>query len=325
MTNWLDFINSIPGLAKAMNELVGDVGRLGSSLAKLGSSKVDESRRAIEDRTSSNSALSQAQVESEVAIIKALSDAAVKHIHTNELDFGERALSHGIHNLMKLQNNREMVVLRTAENLRRDLPSPPSAETPSQDWLNLFGRYAENASSEKLREHWAHILEGEIRKPGTFSFVTLQLASLLDERLARIIESFRPWVMEQCVIPLIDPVKEGSRYSDLIMLASINFVSMADHVIHIDDPDKPYEPIEILLDGGTVLVPPRSPVKIGDVEFPNRVSFPSAVLTPAALELLSALPPVKQDDRLPKVLRAYLEKEGFADITIKAKDANQNH
>jgi len=99
---------------------------------------------------------------------------------------------------MKEQDNREIVVCKTIENIRLNPPESPPNETPSDDWLNLFGKYAELATSEKMREHWAAILEGEIRRPGAFSFAALQLASVMDEKLARIIENIRPWMLDYC-------------------------------------------------------------------------------------------------------------------------------
>jgi hypothetical protein len=320
MSNLLDFIKSIPGLAKAIADLVGDVSRLGSSGAKLGSAKIDKTRRAIEDQANRDSAMSQAVAESEAAITRALGEASVKYIEANACELGERALSYGIDRLTKQQHNREMVVMKTIENLRLDPPQPITKETPSEDWLNLFGRYAENASSDKMREHWAHILAGEIRRPGTFSFITLHLASVLDERLAKIIESFRTWIIERSTIPLIDPITAGDRYSDLITLTGIGFVSLGSHAIYIDDPAKPHEPIEIPLDGGSIRVPMRPKTKVGDVEFPDhRIDIPAAVITPAGIELLNALSPMKQDDRLPSIIMAYLEKQGFKEMTFITK------
>jgi Protein of unknown function (DUF2806) len=252
---------------------------------------------------------------------RALGEASVKFIKANAYELGERALSYGVDRLIKQQHNREAVVMKTIDNLRLDPPRPIAIETPSEDWLNLFGRYAENASSDKMREHWAHILAGEIRRPGTFSFITLQLASVLDERLAKIIESFRPWVIEQSSIPLIDPITAGQRYSDLITLAAIGFVNIGSHAMYIDDPTEPQGPIEILLDSGSIRVPIRPQIRVGDVAFPgHRVEIPTVIITPAGLELLSALSPVKQDDRLPGTIMAYLEKEGFKGVTFISKD-----
>jgi hypothetical protein len=80
--------------------------------------------------------------------------------------------------------NREAVAREAAELLQTDKPNPETAG-PSVDWLNVFSSYAEKAHSEILRKHWAHILAGEIRAPGSISLVTLQLLSVLDASLAR--------------------------------------------------------------------------------------------------------------------------------------------
>jgi Protein of unknown function (DUF2806) len=322
MSDWLSLIKSIPGLAKAIAELVGDVSHLGSAAARLGSAKIDQSRHAIEDQSDRDSANSRALTESEVAITKAISRASVEYIDANSHAIGERALAHGIHRLVKQQHNREEVVFKTIENLQISPPDAAPQETPSEDWLNLFGRYAENASSEKMREHWAHILEGEIRKPGSFSFITLHLASVLDERLARIIESFRPWIFDRESIPFVEPITGGARYNDLVTLAAIGFVSIANHSTLIEPPEDRSKPMEIELDAGTILVPVREK---RDVEFPSKdgVYIKSAIITPAGVELLSALPPVNQDRDLPRLLMAYLEEEGYKNISFEPKRKDQ--
>jgi hypothetical protein len=319
MADWLSLIKSIPGLAKAITELVGDLSHLGSSAAKLGSAKIDQARLAIEDESNRDSAISKALAETEVEITKAIGRASVEYIDANSDAIGARALAHGIHRLVKQQHNREMVVLKTIENLQPNPPDTPPQETPSEDWLNLFGRYAENASSEKMREHWAHILEGEIRKPGSFSLITLHLASVLDERLARIIESFRPWIILGESIPLMEPIISGERYSHLVMLAAIGFVSIAQHSAYIE-PSKDGR-IEIELDAGTIRVPIREKIRVGDKEFPSKdgVHMSVAIITLAGNELLSALSPVEQDDELPRVLMAYLDEEGFKEVSFEPK------
>jgi hypothetical protein len=226
MTTWLDLIKAIPGLAKAAAELIGDVSRVGSSAAKLASAKIDEPRRAIEDRTKQNAAIAQAVTESKVAIVQAVAKASVEYIESNSHHIGERALAYGVERLIREQNNREAVVTKTIELIGENpLPEIPQ-EVPSDDWLNLFGRYAENATSEKLREHWASILSGEIRKPGTFSFATLHLASILDERLARTIEVIRPWILEKEHIAIVGPFRKGEFYNALLVLAGIGFVHL---------------------------------------------------------------------------------------------------
>jgi hypothetical protein len=185
VADWVGFINGIQGLGKAVSELIGDVNRLGSAGARLGIAKVDAHTIAIEDETARRSSLSNVATEAEIAMIKAIGNAAVDYVQMEARQLGERAAAYGIHRMLKEQQNREVVVTKTIENLQLSPPETAPKSTPSNDWLKLFGRYAELATSEKMREHWASILEGEIRKPGSFSFAALHLASIMDEKLAR--------------------------------------------------------------------------------------------------------------------------------------------
>src|SRR5208283_1459027 len=56
--------------------------------------------------------------------------------------------------------------------------------------LNIFERYAEDASSETMRALWARVLAGEIRRPGQFSLRTLRFMSELDATTAKLFESY---------------------------------------------------------------------------------------------------------------------------------------
>ncbi len=60
----------------------------------------------------------------------------------------------------------------TAESASDDLP-----ETVDDDWLNIFERYAEDASTERMQALWGRVLAGEIRKPGAYSLRTLRFLS----------------------------------------------------------------------------------------------------------------------------------------------------
>ena len=63
-----------------------------------------------------------------------------------------------------------------------DPKSDPEEVDP--DWLNYFGGYAGKASSERIRDLWARVLAGEIRRPGSFSRATLRLLAELDQQMA---------------------------------------------------------------------------------------------------------------------------------------------
>jgi hypothetical protein len=66
--------------------------------------------------------------------------------------------------------------------------------------------------------------------------VTLQLASILDERLAKSIERVRPWMIDNFHLPPIGEMEEGNPYSDLVTLAGIGSLVLTDSAISVENP-----------------------------------------------------------------------------------------
>lgn len=101
------------------------------------------------------------------------------------------------------QSNRESVAQRTLELLDADIGSEETTEeeTLDPDWLNVFTSHAERASGASLREMWARVLAGEIRKPGVVSLRTLQFASTLDLHAAKAIQALASWVYNDQFLP----------------------------------------------------------------------------------------------------------------------------
>jgi hypothetical protein len=64
-----------------------------------------------------------------------------------------------------------------------------------EDWLNIFGSYAERANSETMRQIWGKVLSGEVRKRGSFSPSALRVVSELDSSIAQRFQE----IMECCV------------------------------------------------------------------------------------------------------------------------------
>jgi hypothetical protein len=255
-------------------------------------------------------------------MIKAVTNASVQYIEANAGQIGERALHHGVERLIREQSSREAVVMKTIEHLSDDPPTDIPTEIPSDDWLNLFGRYAENASSEKMREHWAQILSSEIRKPGSFSFATLLLASVLDERLASTIEMVRPWIIEGEHIPLVGPFKRGDAYAALLTLAGIGFLHMGDHNIYIDDPENPEAPVCFETRKASIIIPhPKTPLMVRGqpVVINNDPALPTAVITRSGIELLHVLPAVNEAPELPEAIKTYFEEQGWKNVRLKRK------
>lgn len=205
-----ELLKSIPGAAKAVTKLITETGNAGAALLSIGTAKAEQAAQAIRDDTVARSELS-----------KALTEAAIKFIGANSEALGKRALGSGIRRILEGQSSREAIVGLALENLFLDPPKEPPKETPNDDWLNLFGSHAERASSQTMRQHWAQILSGEIRKPGSFSLVTLQVASVLDQTLASTIQRVCPWIVDDDYIPTVGKLNEGDLYSDLLALDGV--------------------------------------------------------------------------------------------------------
>jgi len=100
-------------------------------------------------------------------------------------------------------------------------------ETTAQiedDWLNVFERHAEDASSEQLRELWAKILANEVRKPGQFSLSTMRVVAELDRKIAELFEKHVATVFGNTFLPLPRRL-EGELLAELNMLEEVGLFS----------------------------------------------------------------------------------------------------
>jgi hypothetical protein len=60
----------------------------------------------------------------------------------------------------------------------------PEAPPISEDWLNAFESEAAQISSEQMKNLFAKVLAGEIRRPTSYSIKTIKLMAQLDNRAA---------------------------------------------------------------------------------------------------------------------------------------------
>jgi hypothetical protein len=286
-----ELLKSLPGAAKAVAHLIAETGNAGAALLSIGTAKAKQVAQAVSDETAARSKLSAA-----------LTKAAEKYIAANAQALGKRALDHGIRRIMEQQANREAVTTQALENLLLDPPKQPPGDTPSDDWLNLFGSYAERASSETMRQHWAQILNGEIRKPGSFSMVTLQIASVLDKRLATIIQTVCSWIVDGDYVPTIGKLNEGEIYGDLLTLDGIGFLRVgAASKFYTSGPQ------------GHLALPLGSKTLWGRGPPDKRFAIRAAFLTLAGRELLSIIS-YQQNPELEELLTKELQSQGATNI-----------
>jgi hypothetical protein len=135
-------------------------------------------------------------------ISEALADAAAKMVVADQ-DLVHRAADSFLAKELRRQSNKEAVAQKVLEHLgsAQDQPSISNSEDVEEDWLNVFERYAEDASSERLQDLWGRILAGQIRNPRTFSLSTLRFVSELDQQTASLFEAVSDSIFNGDMIP----------------------------------------------------------------------------------------------------------------------------
>ncbi len=151
---------------------------------------------------------------------KAVADAAA-NLAKNDPEIVQRAAHALLSKELRHQSNKERVARKTLE----DLAHEPQAETtkPEDDWFNVFERYAEDASSERLQSIWGRILAGQLRKPKAFSLQTLRFISELDEQTVALFEKWAPYVINADFIP--NPPKQGAEFTEFLELESCGLMT----------------------------------------------------------------------------------------------------
>lgn len=112
-------------------------------------------------------------------------------------DIAQRAMNKLARKEYRKQVNREAVASAMVEDLQDHATSAENLATGSvptseldDNWLNVFQRYAEDASSERLQGLWGKVLAGEVRQPGRFSSRTLRFLSEFSQSDALLFETF---------------------------------------------------------------------------------------------------------------------------------------
>jgi hypothetical protein len=217
--DWL----KIPGAVRAIAHLVTGMGEAGAAWVDVAKAKGEQSAQKIRDVTNARKAIMSATAKA----------AAVRAAGNPELL--DRMIDRLVAEELKSQENREAIAIEAGRLLDE---TPPDTQTtgPSEDWLNVFSSYAEKATSTRLREHWARVLVGEIRSPGTFSVATLQMFSILDATLANDITTARSWVADNDWIPMVgDELTRSPKFDVLVRLDSIGFLRVVESAKNFSD------------------------------------------------------------------------------------------
>jgi hypothetical protein len=122
-----------------------------------------------------------AQTRAYTQVEEAIANAAAAEAEADE-DTVRNAVNVLVRKAYRKQVNRESVAAAMVEDLRsaeeaKGLEVSDTATPLDEDWLNVFERYAEDASTERMQNLWGRVLAGEIRKPGRYSTRTLRFLS----------------------------------------------------------------------------------------------------------------------------------------------------
>lgn len=206
--------------------------------------------------------------------------------------------------------------MRVAELAVEDLLGSASENEPSADesdggevdldWLNHFASYAEKASSEGVRNLWARVLAGEIRRSGSFSLSSLRLLAELDQRMATTFENVVQYRYNDEFIlkPKIEEM-QGLRLNALTFLEEVGLLQTIDAiggVVRKINPNN--DGVAIMRERELLLV----------LELQKTVELPIILLTRAGREIAGILPPANPLEVLERVGAVILDQVTSADI-----------
>lgn len=105
----------------------------------------------------------------------------------------ERAHLRNISQETKKQYNIEKVVDKAIELLEAE--KEVSTEPVDTDWTTRFFNYAGEVSNEEMQRIWSSILAGEVKKPGSFSLMTLDIVHKLSQSDAMLFQKILPFIL----------------------------------------------------------------------------------------------------------------------------------
>lgn len=234
---------------------------------------------------------------------------AASDILSADANFGQRVAEKMLEKEARKQLNKEEIAVKTIERFETTGAESDSSDDPiDDDWLNFFEGYAENASSERLRDLWADILSGEIRKPGAFCLTTLRVLSEMDAKIAETFEEAMKNALPNGILPRPDKFK-NQVLLDLMFLEEVGLLQGVNSEVGID--------IELQKD-----IPTFHTFGGYQLELYGGTSFTIKMMkiTRVGQEILSILPPVDYTTSFERALGDKVKKFKVANLRSKIGD-----
>lgn len=225
------------------------ISRLIAAGADIPAAWIEGIAQGVRDKTSGRSQVSKAIA------------AKAAEMATDDPKVMDRALDALLTKSYKAQTNREEVAKVAVEELKQLPPPDDAREGPSDDWMNVFIRFAEDASSKKLQEMFGRILAGEVTQPGAFSLATLRTIAELDQQTAQ--DFSLVWVRSVGgAVDYSPDFKIGEWYSRWARLAEVGLMAATPSRQHLPE----YLPV---INGNGIWCPMRAMGTFLNVHFPK--------------------------------------------------------
>ena len=262
-----------------------------------------------------------AQTEAYKLVEASIGKAAATQVGVDQATI-QRAVDVLVRKAYRTQNNREAVAAAAIEDLRSGHEHSEREDSPQvtppldDDWLNVFERYAEDASTERMQNLWGRVLAGEIRKPGRYSMRTLRFLSEFSQADALTFSEFcNNAFSDVALVKLVKP--EGTKdIRSLVYLESAGLIQGASGTglsltITLNE-----QGLGTLNEGSVSVILKGEPnATIGDTVY---------AITPLGQELMSLLPNrnVRAAGRkMAEALRSSMIKEAYLAVAIAEQQA----
>lgn len=282
--------------ARAKSRAIAAIDRLIGATADVAASKMETWATRIRN---------QSRLESTVydAAVERLGDTIGER--ENAARLVDELLASQIHAIA----NKKHVTERAVEHLASSTPNEEiepeyDTEQVDPDWLNYFGGYAEKATSENVRDLWARVLAGEIRRPASFSLATLRLLAELDQQMASWFEQETAFRIGGEYI-LQTEEQSGDQVTRLTFLEEVGLLQ---HVSPIGGMARTFNPDQ---NGYAVIVDGNLCLRI-QMDGPAQLSV--IPITRVGQEICRILPPADSDAVLRQVAEALRSKVTSMDI-----------
>lgn len=164
----------VPNSLKALDRLVGAAVDIPVAWLNQQKAKIDAHTNSI------------------VGVEKAISDVAATEAGASP-EIVQAAMNKLVRQAYRKKKNLDFIGVKALEDLRDIDGETTPDSTPEEiddDWLNVFEKFAENASSDRMQDLWSKVLSGEIRRPGKFSLRTLRFLSEFSQSDAELFSDF---------------------------------------------------------------------------------------------------------------------------------------